>query len=126
MRGADNVVTPDKSALRPGRLNSVYIESYARELPTVEGGGGGLLVEKPASRAVHNAGSGAHPGDLLRPNQACRLGCFRNMETDVVGLNEKLVQRHRLHTSFLGRLRRNKRIVGDHVHAQVTGQPRHR
>ena len=78
----------------------------------------GLVDERPA-RGVDEQRAGTQQREVLRVDQAARLGRHGQVQADDVGHRERRLDRRRMLGSQLGHaLGRHERVVGDGAHAQ--------
>ena len=80
-----------------------------------------VFDDEAAAGAVHEAHAALHLGNRAGVDQV--FGGFgqRGMESDEVGAGKERIERHFFDAEIDGPLGRQKRIVGNHLHAQTQG-----
>ena len=96
-----------------------HIEGSAGNMTGIERGAQRGLVDQPAARAIDDAH--ALPGRLQRicVDDIARLVGERRVQRDEVGAAKKIVKLDLFDTKIARTLRRQERIVGNHLHAQA-------
>ena len=92
----------------------------------IERGAQRLLVDQPAARAIDDAHALLHRRERLGVDDVLGLVGQRRVQRDEIGALEQLVEIDLLDAELHGALRRQERIVGDHLHFQADARGRRR
>ena len=113
---------PQGGVFRQG-LTGIHIQARTGDHTVVDGFSDRRLIHHAAAGTVHDPRRGLHGAQQLRIHQVLGVLGARDVQGDVVGGAEQLIQLQQLHLHPLSPVSGNEGVVGDHLHAHGLGNP---
>ena len=125
MRRQDHVGQRQQGRILRERLFGEHVQGRARQVSVAQGGGDRGFLHQFAAGAVDQARALFHLADGLGVDQTGALRGERQVQGEVIGGGEHVIQRGKLDFRLARHLGGDEGIVRQHFHAEHARPPRH-